>query len=140
MSFDDRDKIILIIISSILGFILIVLIICFLFWFIIRYYRRLKATQKNSNEDSHSSPISPYYRQQYQRSQNFPSTKLNLNNNRRKRKRRRFNTNDSAVSLSFDPPHLINQNVKNLEKLLTHESTLTASSWNYEETLPTKNW
>jgi hypothetical protein len=140
MSFDDRDKIILIIICSILGFILILLIICFFLWFIIRSYRRSKAKHKNSNDENSSPPISPYYRQQYQRSKNFPSTKFNINNNRRKRKRRRFSTNDSALTLSFDPPHLINQNVKNLDKLLNNESTLTANSWHYEETLPTKNW
>ncbi|UJR27884.1 hypothetical protein I4U23_009149 [Adineta vaga] len=53
--------------------------------------------------------------------------------------KRRFNTNESTITLSFDPPHLINQNVRNLEKLLNNESTLTANSWHYEETFPTRN-
>ncbi|CAF1025511.1 unnamed protein product [Rotaria sordida] len=143
MSLDARDKIIITIILSIVGLICMLLIICFIIWFIIRYYR-LKTKRMNSNEENNSPPISSYHRQQYQRTQRFPSIKLNHNNNniinkKRKRKKRRFNTNDSALTLSFDPPHLINQNVKNLDKLLTSESTLTANSWHYEETLPKKH-
>jgi hypothetical protein len=143
MSFDERDKIIVTIICSIVGFIFIVLIICLILWFIIRRYRS-KSKRMNQNEENISPRIPSYHRQRYQRSQKIPPTNFdhnnNNNNNIRKKKKRRFNTNDSAITLSFDPPHLINQNVKNLEKLLNSESTLTASSWHYEETLPTKNW
>jgi hypothetical protein len=138
MSFAERDKIILTIIFSIVGFILIVLIICFLFWRLIRYYRS-KSREKNWNKQYNSSP---YYRAQYPRSQKYLSTKFDMNPNhyQRKARRKRSNTNDSAITLSFNPPHLINQNVKNLEKLFHNESTLTANSWFYEETLPKKNW
>jgi hypothetical protein len=65
---------------------------------------------------------------------------MNPNHYQRKARRKRSNTNDSAITLSFNPPHLINQNVKNLEKFLNSESTLTANSWLYEETLPKKPW
>ncbi|CAF3311413.1 unnamed protein product [Rotaria socialis] len=146
MAFDVRDKIIITVIFSIIGLISIVLIICFLCWFILRHYRS-KAERMRSEEENNSPPISPYYRPQYQRSQKFSSTtKIHHNSNNtnniskisndKRRKKRRFNTNDSALTLSFDPPHLINQNVKNLEQLLSNDSTLTASSWQFEETLP----
>jgi lipopolysaccharide export LptBFGC system permease protein LptF len=138
MSFDVRDKLILTIICSIVGFIFTMLIISLLFWLIIQHYRS-KARRMNSNEENNSPS---YQRQQYQRSQKYISNKSNVNNNNNKKKlkKRRFNTTDSAVTLSFNPPHLINQNVKNLEKLLHNESTLTANSWHYEETFPTQNW
>ncbi|CAF0896895.1 unnamed protein product [Adineta steineri] len=140
MSFDERDKIIITIICGIVSFIFIVIIICFLLRLIIRYYRS-KSKHMNSNEENNPSPISTYHRQQYQRSQKHPSTKLitTANHNIKKNRKRRLNTNESVITLSFDPPHLINQNVKNLEKLLNNESTLTANSWHYEETFPTKN-
>jgi uncharacterized membrane protein len=137
MSFDERDKIIITIICSIVSFIFIIIIICFTLWLIIRYCRS-KGEDTNSTEENNSPSISSYHRQQYQRSQKISSTILAINN-KRKKKKRRSNTNDSTLTLSFDPPHLINQNVKNLDKLLGNESTLTASSWHYEETLPTKN-
>jgi hypothetical protein len=61
------------------------------------------------------------HRQQYQRSQKNLST-MNAMHNKRKRRKRRFNTNDSTISFSFNPPHLINQNVKNLDQLIPIES------------------
>lgn len=146
MSFDVSDKITIIIISSIIGVILIVLILSSVIWCIVRHYR-LKAQRLNSNEENNSPPIPSYHRQHYQRSNRLPSVKINTDNNtnknndnniKKKKKRRRFNTNESALTLSFDPPHLINQNVKNLEKLLSSESTMTTNSWHYEETFPKK--
>jgi hypothetical protein len=140
MSLAERDKIILTIIFSIIGFIFLVLIICFLLWRIINYYRS-KIKHRNSLEENHSPSISPYQRTQYQRSEKYLSTKFDIQNrNKTKKRTKRSNTNDSAITLSFNPPHLINQNVKNLEKLLHNESTLTANSWLYEETLPKKTW
>lgn len=142
MSLVERDKIILTIIFSIIGFIFLLLSICFLIWRIIRYYR-LKMKSQNSNDTNHLPPISSYHRQQYQRSQKYVSTKFNMNktknNHHQRKKKKRSNTSDSAITLSFNPPHLINQNVKNLEKLLHNESTLTANSWLYEETLPKRS-
>jgi len=136
MSLAEHDKIVLIIIFSIIGFTFILLSFCFLFWRIICYYRS-KPKRMNFNGENYSRPISSY-----QRSRKYASTKfdINNNNNRRRKRKRRSNTNDSAITLSFDPPHLINQNVKNLEKFLNSESTLTANSWLYEETLPKKPW
>jgi hypothetical protein len=140
MSLAERDKIILTIIFSIIGFIFLVLIIGFLFWRLIRYYR-WKVKHRHSIEGNRSSSVSPYQRVQYQRSEKYLSTKFDIKNrNKTKKRTKRSNTNDSAITLSFNPPHLINQNVKNLEKLLHNESTLTANSWFYEETLPKKNW
>lgn len=142
MSLVERDKLILTIIFSIIGFIFLLLIICFLIWRLIRCYR-LKIKPRASHEINHLPRLSSYHRQQYQRSQKYISTKFNSNNHhhhphQRKLKKKRSNTADSALTLSFDSPHLINQNVKNLEKLLQNESTLTANSWLYEETLPKK--
>jgi hypothetical protein len=54
--------------------------------------------------------------------------------NQRKKRKRRFNTNDSAISFSFNPPHLINQNVKKLDQLIANESSL-----HYEQQSPTNN-
>jgi hypothetical protein len=144
MSFAEPDKIILTIIFSIVGSIFIILIICFLFWRIIHHYRST-TKRMNFNEENNSPPISSYHRPQYQRSQKYISNKFNINNNnnnnnKRRKRKRRSNTIDSAITLSFNPPHLINQNVKNLEKILNSESTLTANSWLYEETLPKKHW
>jgi len=142
MSLVEHDKIVLIIIFSIIGFTFILLSFCFLLWRIICYYRS-KTRRMNFNGENYSRPISSYHRPQYQRSQKYVSTKFDINNNnnkRRRKRKRRSNTNDSAITLSFDPPHLINQNVKNLEKFLNSESTLTANSWLYEETLPKKPW
>ena len=147
MPFNARDKIIITIICSIVGFVSLALIIFFVLWFIIDHYRSKAHKCMNSNEENNSSPLSLYYRRPYRRSQQLPSMKMcfnnhnnNSNNIDRRNKKRRFNTNDSVLTLSFDPPHLINQNVKNLDKLLNSESTLTASSWCYEETLPRRNW
>jgi hypothetical protein len=132
MSLAERDKIILTIIFSIIGLIFLVLIICFLFWRLIYYYR-----SKINHRDSIEENRSPYQRVQYQRSEKYLDIQ---NRNKTKKRSRRSNTNDSAITLSFNPPHLINQNVKNLEKLFHNESTLTANSWFYEETLPKKTW
>jgi len=110
---DESEQIILAIVFSIVGFISIVIIIGFLIWYILR--RRSKSRKSNIKS-------SITHRQQYQRSQNLSST--NVINNKRKKRTKRFNTNDSTISFSFNPPHLINQNVKNLDKLLASESPL----------------
>lgn len=147
MSFDVRNKIIITIIFGIVGLTSFLLIICFVCWFIIRYYR-LKRERIDLKDDNDSPVISSYRRhQQYLRPPHVPSVKIssNINNNfsksiNKKRKKTRFNTNDSALTFTFDAPHLINQNVKNLDKLLSNDSTLTANSWQYEETLPERHW
>ncbi|CAF0824564.1 unnamed protein product [Adineta ricciae] len=128
MSFDERDKIILIIICSVISFVFIIIIISFIIWLIIHQYRS-KNQDKQSIDRHPPSPIPTYHR-----TQKIPPVS-NIHHIKGK-KRRRFNTNESTITLSFDPPHLINQNVKNLQKLLNNESTLTASSWHYEETFP----
>ncbi|CAF5029247.1 unnamed protein product, partial [Rotaria magnacalcarata] len=40
------------------------------------------------------------------------------------------------ISFSFNPPHLINQNVKNLDKLVPLESSFTTNLWHPEDTSP----
>jgi len=114
---NEREEIITII-FSILGFITIIIIICLIIWNI---HRR---KSKSINNIRHT-PIS--YRQQYERSQKLTSN--NIINNKRKKPKRRFNTNESDVSFSFNTPHLINQNVKNLDQLLANEP----SSLHYED-------
>jgi FtsZ-interacting cell division protein ZipA len=114
---DEREEIITIV-FSILGFITIIIIICLIIWNI---HRRKSKSIKNIQH----TPIS--YQQQYQRSQKLTSN--NIINNKRKKSKRRFNTNESDISFSFNPPHLINQNVKNLDKLLANKP----SSVHYED-------
>jgi hypothetical protein len=103
---DGLDKLIIITIGSGIGLISIISIICFIIWFIL--HRKSNATNYNRNP-----PI--LYRQKYQCSKKFFAIKFH--NNKGHIEKNRFNTSDSSVSLSFNPPHLINQNVKNLEKL-----------------------
>lgn len=117
----DERELIITIIFSITGILAIIIIICILIWHI--RYRKTKPIKNFKH-----SPITTH-RQQYQRSQVLSSS--NIINNKRKR---RFNTNESTISLSFNPPHLINQNVKNLDKLLATESIL-----HYEDKQPTHN-
>jgi FtsZ-interacting cell division protein ZipA len=118
---DDHDKIIVAIVFGVIGIISIIVIICFIIWLIRR--NKLKSIKlKKSFSISH--------RQQFQPSQKLTSIKSN--NNQRKTKRKRFNTNDSVISLSFNPPHLINQNVKNLDSLRP-----TDRSWPYGNSVQT---
>ena len=117
MSFAEHDKIILIIIFSIVGFIFILLSICFLLWRIICYYRS-KTKHMNSNEKIIHVQYHRIIDNNINVHKNIYQLNLILIIIRRKKTKRRLNTNDSAISLSFDPPHLINQNVKNLDKLL----------------------
>ncbi|CAF1062622.1 unnamed protein product [Rotaria sordida] len=123
---DERNKIIITVVFSIIGFILIIVIFCFIIWFILR--RKSNLINRNKNP-------SILRRQQYERSHNVFINKYN--SNKQKKRKRRFNTNDSSISLSFDSPHLINQNVRNLDKLLHLESLLTTNIWHYENTLST---
>jgi hypothetical protein len=98
---DERGEI-LTIVFSILGSISLVIIIWFIIW--LCYQSKSKKSRQR----------------QYQRSQKLSTTYV-IRNKRRQRKRR-FDTNDSSISFSFNPPHLINQNVKNLEQLIPAES------------------
>ncbi|CAF3442987.1 unnamed protein product [Rotaria sp. Silwood2] len=123
---DERDKLIITIVFSVIGFISIIIIICFVTWFILR--RKTNSTNQNKS-------LSMPYRQQYEHSQNILITKYD--SNKRKKRKRRFNTNDSSISLSFNPPHLINQNVKNLNRLLSLESSLPINIWHHEDTSST---
>jgi cytoskeletal protein RodZ len=104
---DEREEI-LVIIFSIIGLVSVLLIISFSIWYIRR--RRSKL------------PKRPIPRQQYQRSEKISSTNVILK--KRRQRKKRFNTNESAISLSFNPPHLINQNVKNLDRLIVNETSL----------------
>ena len=131
MTLTERDQLILTIIFSIVGFVFLLLIISFLFCRLIKYYRMKHQRRMHSFNHLRSPPI-PIY----QRSQKPISNK---SNHRTKKRQKRSNTNDSAITLSFNPPHLINQNVKQLEKFYQNESTLTANSWFFEETLAKKN-
>ena len=137
MSLNERDTLIVIIVCSIVGFFSLLLIICCCFWCVIRHYR-LQAKRLNTHEENES-PVMASSRQHYQRSQKLPPSKVD-NHYLGRKKKRRFNTNDSAITFSFDPPHLINQNVKNLDRLLNTDPTMTARSWHYEQTLPTRHW
>lgn len=123
---DDRDKIIITVVFSIVGIIAAILIICFIVWFLFRHKSKSHIRPKNPSLS---------YRPQYERSQSLSVTKFD--NNKRRQRKRRFNTNDSSISLSFDPPHLINQNVKNLDKLLPLDSPLDSKVWNPENPLRT---
>ena len=116
----ENDTLIVAIVFGIIGIISIIIIISFIIWFIRRKNLQSKKLKKNSS-------IS--HRPHYQPSQKLTSIKSN--NNQRK-KRKRFNTNDSVISLSFNPPHLINQNVKNLDTLRP-----TDRSWPYGNTVQT---
>jgi hypothetical protein len=100
------DKIIIITIGCAIGIISLIAIIWFIIWFIL--HRKSTATNYSRNP-----PI--LYRQKYQCSKKFFAIKFD--NNEGKKTKNRFNTSDSSVSLAFNPPHLINQNVKNLNKL-----------------------
>lgn len=135
MSLNERETLIVIIVCSISGFLLLLFIICLFFWFTIRHYR-LKSKRFHMNDDNES----PVMRQRYQRSQNLPANKIEKRNRLRRKRKERFNTNNSSISSAFDPPHLINQNVRNLDQLLNSEGTITTNSWQYEETLPKKPW
>ncbi|CAF1593758.1 unnamed protein product [Rotaria sp. Silwood1] len=117
---DERDKIIIAVVFSIIGFILIIIIICFIIWFI---YRR------KSNIINYDKNIFISHQQSYEHSQNILINKYNS-------KKQKFNTNDSSISLSFNTPHLINQNVKNLDKLLSFDSLSTINMWHRQDTLP----
>ena len=125
MSLAERDQLILTILFSIIGFILLVFLICCSCWRIIRSYH-LKIKQKHQEEIYQRKYYSNKFRQPIYR--------------KTKKRQKRSKTTDSTITMSFNPPHLINQNVKNLEKFLQNESTLTANSWSYEETLPKKTW
>ena len=136
-SLSESDTLILIIVCSIVGFLILSLIICLFCCFSIRYYRR--RSKRLDSQTETDSPVLPTSRQHYQRSQHVSkaTTKLDPNHMKKKKRRgRRFNTNDSAITLSFDPPHLINQNVKNLDRFFPTDPTMTTRSWHYEDTQP----
>ncbi|CAF1187216.1 unnamed protein product [Adineta steineri] len=105
---DGLDKIIVVTICSAVGLILIIAIISVIIWFILR---------RKSNTTAYNRKSNIFRRPQYQRSKKFFSIKFHSTNG--KTGKSKFNTSDSSVSLSFNPPHLINQNVKNLDKLST---------------------
>ncbi|CAF1298733.1 unnamed protein product [Adineta steineri] len=105
---DGLDKIIIVTICSAVGLILIIAIISVIIWFILR---------RKSNTTAYNRKSNIFRRPQYQRSKKFFSIKFHSTNG--KTGKSKFNTSDSSVSLSFNPPHLINQNVKNLDKLST---------------------
>jgi hypothetical protein len=107
---DDQEKIIIGVTCGLSGVLLIIVITMFII----------------HHKSNSSKTIS--HRQKYLRSQKPIST--TFNNNKRKRRNKRYNTNESTISLSFSPPHLINQNVKNLDQLLSNKSS---------ERLPTTN-
>lgn len=103
---DEQDKI-LTIVFSVLAFILLVIVISICIWCCYRRRRRRHSII--------------HFRQEYhQRKPRQPTNQFIQN--RHKRRKKRFNTNESAISFSFNPPHLINQNVKNLDQLLANES------------------
>lgn len=99
----DELEEILTIVFSVLAFILLVIMISICIWCC---YRRRRQRRHSII----------HFRQEYQCQ---PRQTIN----RRQRRKKRFNTNDSVISFSFNPPHLINQNVKNLDQLLANEST-----------------
>ena len=123
---DRRTTIIVATILSIFGVILIIVIICFIYWFI----RRRKSKLKSQIHD----PVLSH-RKQYERSQK--SISMKYVNNRRRERKKRFNTNDSSLSLPFHTPHLINQNVKNLDQLVLNETSLINHLWHDEHASPT---
>ena len=98
---DERGEI-LTVVFSILGTISLVIIIWLVVW--LCYQSKSKRSRQRP----------------YQRSQKL--SKTNVVRNKRRRRKHRFNTNDSSISFSFNPPHLINQNVKNLEQLIPAQS------------------
>lgn len=128
MTLAERDQLILTIIFSLVGFVFLLLIISFLFCRVIQFYRLKHQRHLHSIPHRRSPPIPIYQRSQK------PTSK-----HRTKKRQKRSNTNDSAITLSFNPPHLINQNVKQLEKFYQNESTLTANSWFFDETFGKKN-
>ena len=136
MSLAERDQLILTIIFSIVAFVFLLLIISFLFCRLIQSSRS-RTKHRLEHTRPHPPSIAIYPRTSYQRSQKYPSKKFD---HQTKKRKKRANTNDSAISLSFNPPHLINQNVKHLEKFYQNESSLTANSWFYEQTLAKQNW
>lgn len=129
MSLNERDLLIVIVVCSVVGFLLFILIICSCFWLIIRHYRS-KSRSLTMNDDNDSAIVTTN-RTHYQRAKKLPQNKIE--ENRRRRKGKRYNTNESAITLSFDPPHLINQNVKNLEQLIHNENTLAMQSYPYDD-------
>ena len=131
MSLSDRDALIIIVICSIVGFLLFVFIICFFLWLIIRNSR--SKSNRLSIDEVKPSVTNSTQRPHFQRADKISSEKIQENRLKRK-KTRRFNTNDSAISLSFEPPHLINQNVKHLSHFLNNEATISTNSWHYEQT------
>jgi hypothetical protein len=136
MSLNQQDTIIVIIVCTIVGFLLLVLIVCFILWCIIRQYR-LRSKRFESSDERNVQTTSSY-RQQCPRWQKSACTSKAEHKHTKRKKRPRLNTNESSISLSFDPPHLINQNVKHLDKLFNSDATQSTSSWHYEQTLPSK--
>jgi ABC-type bacteriocin/lantibiotic exporter with double-glycine peptidase domain len=122
---DEQAKIIISIVFGVIGILSSIVIVCFIIWLI---YRR-KSKSRNLKKTSSISQ-----QPQYQSSEN--STSIKSNKNSRRKRNKRFNTNDSAISLSFNPPHLINQNVKNLDKLLSTDSISTTTPWPHEDAIP----
>ncbi|CAF1498423.1 unnamed protein product [Adineta ricciae] len=106
---DGLDRVITITICSAVGAVSMLAIVCFLIWFFCR---------RKSHDTVQHRKACLFCRQHYQRSNKFFSIKFHNNAGKRPGKSR-FSTSDSSVSLSFNPPHLINQNVRNLEKLST---------------------
>lgn len=109
-SMDEREQLVVIIVCSVVGgLILLTAILIFVCCLL-----RERATYERRYRPSHRHRSSRKYT----------------------KKPARVNTNDSSISVPFDPPHLINQNVKHLDQLLSSNSTLTAKSWYYTETAP----
>ncbi|UJR21861.1 hypothetical protein I4U23_024934 [Adineta vaga] len=103
---DGLDRIIIVAICSAVGIVSMIAIICFIIWLILH---------RKSHRTVYNRKSCLFRRQQHQRSNKFFSIKFHNKNERFGKNR--FNTSGSSVSLSFNPPHLINQNVKNLDKL-----------------------
>jgi len=105
---NERD-IILVIIFSIVGVLSCVFIVIFFILFCIRRQMNKKQVPQ---------------RQKYERSRNATTTTTTnlVLNKQKQRRKKRFNTNESVVSWTFNSPHLINQNVRNLDQFIVNES------------------
>ena len=119
---DGYDRRILTIIAGCLGAAILLTVVGLIVWLIV-----LRRTSSHRNRTPSSS-----HRQRYER-----ASKVSRQD--RKHLKHEFNGNESSISFSFIPPHLLNQNVKHLDRILASDSTVTAKSWQYEQTLPATN-
>ncbi|CAF0883654.1 unnamed protein product [Didymodactylos carnosus] len=128
---DNTNKIVLYVICGVVGFIVLVSIILIILWCINRHYRNRMNSSSSSLSDSTSSQTPPL-------PSSFPfrlRAKPKQINNKKNTKKILVKSQSNTTNNVENYPHLINTNVKNLEKLLQSESTLTASSWHYEKNL-----